>query len=103
MSGGIAYVFDESQLFDTKCNLDMVDLESVWTEEDKQTLRNLIENHYRYTRSVRARMILENWEAHLPMFVKVMPIEYRKALLRMRLGEDLDQETVSATEEVFHG
>ena len=51
MSGGIAYVYDETELFDTRCNLDMVDLESVWTKEDEAQLRALIENHYRYTGS----------------------------------------------------
>ncbi|GAB4322778.1 MAG: glutamate synthase large subunit [Candidatus Sumerlaeia bacterium] len=101
MSGGVAYVYDESQLFDTRCNLDMVDLESVWTDEDRGELRTLIENHFRYTHSLRARLILENWEAHLPLFVKVMPMDYKKALGRMRLAEDVDEETISATEEVF--
>jgi len=100
MGGGIAYVYDESELFGMRCNLDMVDLESVWTDEDKTQLRALTENHLRYTGSLRARMLLENWEAHLPLFVKVIPIEYREALSRMRLAEDRDTETVSATEEV---
>jgi len=103
MSGGIAYVFNESGVLDTCCNLDMVDLESVWLEEDKARLRALIENHRRYTGSLRARRVLENWEASLPLFVKVMPIDYRKSLERMRLAEDTDRETVSATEEVYHG
>ncbi len=103
MSGGVAYVFDETELFDTRCNLDMVDVESVWAEEDKRQLRAILENHIRYTRSPRAAMILENWEARLPQFVKVMPIDYRKVLERMRLEEYPENETVSATEEVFRG
>ncbi len=103
MSGGIAYVYDESELFGTRCNLDMVDLESVWQEEDRERLRTLIENHLRYTGSPTAKMLLENWEAHLPLFVKVMPIEYRQVLERMKMQEDRDTETVSATEEVYHG
>jgi glutamate synthase (NADPH) large chain len=102
MSGGIAYVFDENEFFDTKCNLDMVDLESVWHPQDRQNLRRMIENHYEYTNSPRARMILENWEGYLPLFVKVMPIDYRKSLERMRMEEHSDQETVSATEEVYN-
>jgi len=101
MSGGVAYVYDDSELFDTRCNLDMVDLESVWTKQDKAQLRALIENHHRHTGSVRAKMILDNWESHYPLFVKVMPIDYRKVLERMRLEEAVDRETVSATEEVF--
>ncbi len=101
MSGGIAYVYDESELFDTRCNLDMVDLESVWAEQDRKALRSMIENHHRHTGSARAQMILENWESHYPLFVKVMPIDYKRVLERMRLAEGVDRETVSATEEVF--
>ncbi|MBN1780026.1 glutamate synthase large subunit [bacterium] len=102
MSGGIAYVYDPTELFDTKCNLDMVDLETVWIKEDISRLRMLIEKHYQYTQSSRARQILDNWDAHLPLFVKVMPIDYKQVLERMRLKEDPDKDTVSATEEVYN-
>ena len=89
MSGGIAYVYDETGLFDTRCNLDMVDLESVWTPADQATLRGLIEHHLSLTGSAQARMILDNWESRLPYFVKVMPIEYRISLERMRQEADM--------------
>jgi glutamate synthase domain-containing protein 3 len=101
MSGGVAYVFDENELFDTRCNLDMVDLESVWHPEDIKTLKTLIETHYGYTNSPRAKMILENWDVYLAMFVKVMPIDYRLSLERMKMEEDSDRDTVAVTEEVF--
>jgi len=102
MSGGVAYVYDETELFDTKCNLDTVDLESVWTVPDQAELRALLEQHLRHTGSRRARMILEDWETHLPLFVKVMPLDYRRSLERMRLEErQVDRESVAATEEVF--
>lgn len=103
MSGGIAYIRDQSQLFDTKCNLDMVDLESAWHENDKLFLRTMIERHYNYTNSPLAMEILTKWESNLPMFVKVMPIDYRKSLERMKLSEYPDIETVAVTEEVFNG
>ena len=103
MSGGTAYVYDDSELFDTRCNLDMVDLETVRTAEDAALLRGMIERHLALTGSPRARMLLENWDAHLPRFVKVVPIEYREVLRRMRLAEDRYAETVSATEEVYRG
>ncbi|HEU5361382.1 MAG TPA: glutamate synthase large subunit, partial [Candidatus Deferrimicrobiaceae bacterium] len=103
MSGGVAYVYDESELFDTRCNLDMVDVETVWAEEDAKELRVMIENHFRFTGSTRAKSILENWESRLPLFVKVMPVDYRKVLERMQLEEYRDDETVSATEEVYRG
>ena len=103
MSGGIAYVYDETELFDTKCNLDMVDLESVWNEDDRSELRMMIEKHFEYTNSPRAQFLLENWDAHLPLFVKVMPIDYRRVLERMKLKEDRDRASISATEEVYYG
>ncbi|MGE5188647.1 MAG: glutamate synthase-related protein, partial [Gemmatimonadota bacterium] len=103
MSGGIAYVYDETELFDTRCNLDMVDVESVWAPEDVKRLRAMIENHHRYTGSPRAKMILEGWDTRLPLFVKVMPVDYRKVLERMQQEEFRETETVSATEEVYRG
>jgi len=103
MSGGTAYVLDERQLFDTLCNLDMVDLESVWQQEDQDILRDLIERHHQYTGSERAHFILHNWSGMIGRFVKVMPIDYRKALERMQAEELRNTETTPATEEVFHG
>lgn len=103
MSGGFAYIYDQTQLFDTKCNLDMVDLETVWHQNDKLFLRAMIERHFLFTNSPLAKNILEKWDSHLPMFVKVMPIDYRKSLERMKMSEYPDIETVAVTEEVFNG
>jgi glutamate synthase domain-containing protein 3 len=102
MSGGIAYVLDEMQLFDTLCNLDMVELESVWQEADKELLHDLINRHKKWTGSKRAAGILQAWPDMVGKFVKVIPIDYRKALARMRAAEHRDTETTPATEEVFH-
>jgi glutamate synthase (NADPH) large chain len=103
MSGGVAYVLDEQQLFDTLCNLDMVDLESIWHREDVQLLHDLISRHYRWTGSRQASRILDNWQAVSGRFVKVMPIDYRKALERLREREAVHAEQTAATEEVFRG
>jgi glutamate synthase domain-containing protein 2/glutamate synthase domain-containing protein 1/glutamate synthase domain-containing protein 3 len=103
MSGGIAYVLDEHQLFDTLCNLDMVDLENVWHDQDVHLLQSLIRKHYDWTGSHRAKQILDNWSQMIGRFVKVMPIDYRKALERMREREDRQQDMTPATEEVFRG
>ncbi len=101
MSGGIAYVLDEFQLFDTLCNLDMVELESVWQEADKKLLQDLIKRHLKWTGSRRAAGILDAWPDMVGRFVKVIPIDYRKALAKMRAAEHRDTETTPATEEVF--
>ena len=101
MSGGIAYVLDEVQLFDTLCNLDMVELQNVWRQEDKDLLYDLIQRHLRWTNSARAQQILDAWPDMVGKFVKVVPIDYRKALEKMQAAELRDTETTPATEEVF--
>jgi glutamate synthase (NADPH/NADH) large chain len=107
MSGGVAYVLDEAGDFEMRCNMAMVELEPVPEEDsaseesrgnldshgkvkvnhlgerDNILLRKLIENHLHYTNSNRARIILENWSEYLPKFVKVMPMEYRRALMEL--------------------
>ncbi len=103
MSGGIAYVYDENGLFDTRCNLDMVDIETVHQQEDLVTLKSMISRHIEHTGSPRAQHIATNWEVHSQYFVKVMPIDYRRALERMRQEQRRDSETISATEEVYDG
>jgi glutamate synthase (NADPH/NADH) large chain len=103
MSGGVAYVLDEHQLFDTLCNLDMVDLESLWKEEDEALLHHLIARHHEWTGSEQARRILDSWDEMAGKFVKVMPIDYRKALERLREREEPGDSFTPATEEVFHG
>jgi len=91
MSGGIAYVFDDENKFDQRCNKEMVELEKITPdtgkvdvsnvlEADETRLKQLIEQHYEYTGSERAKMLLDNWDESLTKFVKVMPTDYRKAL-----------------------
>ncbi|MCB4792071.1 MAG: glutamate synthase large subunit [Elusimicrobia bacterium] len=101
MSGGIAYVLDEDQLFDTKCNLEMVDLEPVKNDTDKAFLYEYIKKHIEYTDSQYAAKIIHDWEEIVPKFVKVFPIDYKKALERIQVSDYKGSETVSMTEEVF--
>jgi Glutamate synthase domain 2 len=101
MSGGIAYVLDENQLFDTRCNLEMVDLEPVVEEDDKKFLFEIIQKHVAYTGSKYASHLLEDWIEMYPRFVKVIPIDYKLALERIKKTESRETEVVSMTEEVF--
>ena len=102
MSGGAAFVLDRAEMFQTRCNLDGVDLESVWLPQDAQMLRSLLTRHIRLTGSPLAASVLESWNASMPLFLKVTPIEYRHALARMKQSESAQAESVAATEEVFH-
>ena len=101
MSGGVAYVLDEDQMFDTKCNSEMVDIEPVAGEGDERLLYRLLNDHVTYTGSEYAARILRDWTEMLPQFVKVMPIDYRKALERLKKAESKETEVVAITEEVF--
>lgn len=103
MSGGIAYVLDDHQLFDTLCNLDMVDLEAVTEKDDQHQLHSLITRHYQWTGSQQAKRILDTWPEMLGKFVKVMPIDYRRAIERMREQEPVTGDQAPTTEEVFNG
>ena len=111
MSGGIAYVLDEDGTFKSRCNMAMVELEPMPDEEevseriyhhvhdleshgrvevledmtryDAERLHLLITRHARLTGSARAAEILAGWKKYCPMFRKVMPLEYRRALAEM--------------------
>ena len=84
MSGGIAYVLDRTGIFaEKRCNLEMVELHPVESEEDVHTLRRLVQRHRLYTESERAAWVLEHWQEALALIVKVIPTEYRLALERL--------------------
>ncbi|MFC5847125.1 glutamate synthase-related protein [Deinococcus petrolearius] len=96
MSGGVAYVLDEDGTFAQRCNHSMVGLGRVLPEDeqllsadpsslhfgqsDEAHLRYLVESHHRWTGSLRARDILDDWDSALKKFVKVFPHEYQRAL-----------------------
>jgi glutamate synthase (NADPH) large chain len=83
MSGGIAYVYDEKQQFKNGlCNMEMVAHE-VLEATDVTQLRKLIKNHSLYTNSPLAKRLLEDWEVQQKHFIKVMPVDYKKALQRL--------------------
>lgn len=87
MSGAVAYVLDETGDFGRhRCNLEMVELEDVSAVEDQNELQAMIENHYRYTDSDVARRVLEDWQAMLAKFVKVIPVDYKRALEQIKKG-----------------
>ena len=124
MSGGIAYVLDEAGDFKDRCNLAMVDLEPVPEEDaaleamehqggdlethgkvdirsdmtrfDAQRLKGLVERHLHYTDSSVARRLLEDWDRYLPKFVKVMPVDYRRALEDMKQSQQQQSAELAA-------
>jgi glutamate synthase (NADPH/NADH) large chain len=114
MSGGVAYVYDPDGSFETRCNMGMVQLDKIlpavgsedpavprWRAPsvadsgmgdllrfDAERLRILVERHLQYTGSTRAQQLLNDWDASLGRFVKVMPLDYLRAMTQMRAAED---------------
>ena len=105
MSGGVAYVWDPEGTFAERCNMTMVAIEPVLStaaqtkdqgidiwhsltrsgdrETDEAILKRLVENHFHYTGSSRARDLVSNWESARSKFIKVMPVDYKRALGEM--------------------
>ncbi len=91
MSGGVAYVYDTDGQFAKRCNTSMVDLSKVTAaaeqtdpmhlnQTDDALLKKMVEDHHRWTGSLRAREILDAWPEQRGKFVKVFPLEYKRAL-----------------------
>jgi glutamate synthase (NADPH/NADH) large chain len=100
MSGGIAYVLDVEGNFDYFCNKGMVELSPVGDKEDLLELQKMISNHHLYTRSELAEQILVSWEEHLPRFIKVIPLEYKKVLEEQKITQLLEK--IKQTEDEPH-
>ncbi len=112
MSGGVAYVYDEDGLFAQRCNTSMVAMEKVlpaaeqpgtaaqWhhAQADEKLLRHLIEEHHRWTGSLRARELLDQWATARTKFVKVFPHEYKRALAERAAGSEGEAATTKAAQ-----
>jgi glutamate synthase domain-containing protein 3 len=81
MTGGIAYVLDETGEFaQVRCNRASVDIEPITDSQDADLVQLLVARHVELTGSPRAKWILDNWETMLPKFTKVFPHEYKRVL-----------------------
>jgi glutamate synthase (NADPH/NADH) large chain len=84
MSGGTAYVLDRERSFRNRCNLEMVELESLVDESEIWLVHGMIERHLHHTGSALAQRVLDNWELMVPQFVKVLPTDYKRVLQARR-------------------
>jgi glutamate synthase domain-containing protein 3 len=83
MSGGVAYVLDETGGFPRLVNREMVELEEP-TREDLDYIHGMVRRHIEYTGSTRGQYVIENWDRVAGKFVKIMPIDYKRALAEIR-------------------
>ena len=89
MSGGIAYVYDVDSSLSRKANSEGLNFLKVEETQDREELRQLVENHYNATQSPLAQRFLENWDVEIGNFTKVLPEEYRQALIRLEEEQKL--------------
>lgn len=80
MSGGVAYVWNQNGNFDYFCNMEMVELSLIEEVSHRKELHELIRQHYLYTGSRLARIMLDDWNHYVDQFIQVVPIEYKKVL-----------------------
>lgn len=80
MSGGVAYVWNKEGNFDYFCNMDMVELSLVEESSYRKELHELIRQHWLYTGSRLARLMLDDWNHYVDQFIQVVPIEYKRVL-----------------------
>jgi glutamate synthase domain-containing protein 3 len=88
MSGGVAYVLDEPGNFANHCNTQMVGLERLEDPSDIAELRQIIQNHFNYTGSLKAKQVLESWNEQMKNFVKVMPRDYKRVVQAIKNAID---------------
>jgi glutamate synthase (ferredoxin) len=99
MSGGIAYVLDETGDFPRNCNKEMVKLQGLDDPEEIALVKTLVRRHADYTGSERSAHVLAHWEKLVPRFVKVYPNDYRRVIetqKRFKLSGLSDDEAIMA-------
>ncbi len=84
MSGGLAFVYNADKTFETRCNMSMIDLETL-DDEDQTLLKSLLEKHFKYTGSTSAEKILKNFAQEQANFIKVNPKDYKKVMTAVKL------------------
>ena len=80
MSGGEAYVFDPNETLAARCNYEMIGLEKLVDPTEIDEIKAMIQRHYEYTDSPVAKQMLDQWEAMVPKFTKVMPRDYKRVM-----------------------
>jgi len=95
MSGGIAYVLDTAHTFASKVNKEMVELGHVTDPREIAALRGLIEDHRHYTQSEIADRVLHDFHHLLPLFVRVMPLDYKRVLEEQAIREKEEKQRLN--------
>ncbi|MDP4178932.1 MAG: glutamate synthase large subunit, partial [Bacillota bacterium] len=96
MSGGIAYVYDEDNSFISKCNTEIVEVESLSEESDISLVYNMLKEHVDYTDSVRVKEILNKWDENVLKFKRVISPAYKDVLEKQKKNLKSEQQVAAA-------
>ena len=102
MSGGVAYVLDENNDLYRKVNKSLVSTEELSNKYDVLELKAMIEDHVKYTNSIRGKEILNDFEEYLPKFKKIIPYDYKKMLNAIAKMEEKGLNPEQAQIEAFY-
>ena len=102
MSGGIAFVLDENNCLYRNLNKEMVLMEKIENKADKELLKEMLEKHYKYTGSVKAKTILAAFEDNLDKFKKIIPEDYKKMVQMTAAFEEQGMDHEKAQIEAFY-
>jgi glutamate synthase (NADPH/NADH) large chain len=102
MSGGIAWVHDPHGQLASRLNREMVDLDPL-TDEDRETLLDIVSRHAEYTGSAVAQRLLAAWPREVERFAKVMPKDYKRVLEAARAAEERGEPVLEAIMGAAHG
>lgn len=102
MSGGVAYVLDSNNDLYKKTNKSLVLTEELSNKYDVLQLKGMIEEHVKYTNSVKGKEILDNFETYLPQFKKIIPYDYKKMLETIAQMEEKGLNPEQAQIEAFY-
>lgn len=86
MSGGIAYVYDEKGDFSKKCNMELILLENLECD-DKKDLKEMLQKHFNYTNSKKAKLLLDNFDEEVLKFIKVIPKAYKEIINQIEMAK----------------
>ena len=102
MSGGVAYVLDEGRDFYLRLNKALVSMELVTEQHDIAELKSLIQAHADATGSPKAKRILDDFDAWLPKFKKILPHDYDRMLRTIARYEERGMSREQAQVEAFY-
>ena len=102
MSGGVVYVLDEGNALYRNLNKGQVLMEKVESKFDREELRQMLTDHVAATGSEKARQVLDDFDAYLPRFKKIIPGEYKKLMQLSAQFEEQGMNREEAQIEAFY-